>query len=326
MVANSSVLKGVKIMSTEMREIFGKTLVELGHEFPNIIVLDADLCTSSKTVDFKRTFPTRFIQCGIAEQNMFGIAAGLATQGFIPIPSTFATFAATRALDQINVSIAYPKLDVKIPGSYVGIPTSRAGATHNMVTDMAIMRAIPNMLVADPGDPNEFRSLMRVSITTPGPVYYRVARHNMPTFLPTDVQFEWGKGHLVLEGNHVTLIGTGLMTGACLKAAALLANDGICAEVLHCGSIKPIDAELITASARKTGAVVTAENASIIGGLGSAVAEVLCERAPAALRRIGVNDAFVNSGGIDELYALHRMRPEDIANAAREAMGIRVGA
>ncbi|MDH7569950.1 MAG: transketolase C-terminal domain-containing protein, partial [Armatimonadota bacterium] len=248
--------------ASELRAVFGQTLVQLGHEFPNLIVLDADLCTSSRTADFKRVFPTRFIQCGIAEQNMLGIAAGLATQGFIPVPSTFATFATQRALDQISASIAYPRLNVKIPGSYVGVPTSRAGASHNCVTDMANMRAMPHMLVADPADGPDLRAVMRAAVTTEGPVYFRIARYSVPDIFDDKHTFTWGKGVCLRTGSDVTLIGTGFMTGFCLEAAELLERQGIHAEVLHCGSVKPLDAELVVESARKTRAVVTAENAS----------------------------------------------------------------
>jgi transketolase len=310
-------------MPEEMRDVFGKTLVELGHEFPNVLVLDADLHTSSKALYFKQAFPARFIQCGIAEQNMFGIAAGLATQGFIPFPSTFAVFAAKRALDQVSISIAYPKLNVKIPGSYAGIPTSRAGASHNAIEDLAIMRGMPHMRVADPGDNRELRSMMRVAVLTEGPVYFRITRYTLPDLFEEGYEFAWGRGVCLREGGDVTLVGTGMMTGFCLQAADLLARDGLQAEVLHCGSVKPLDEALIAASARKTRAVVTAENASVVGGLGSAVAEVLGERAPAVLRRVGVQDRFIESGGISELLAHHRMRPEDIAAAAHEAIGAR---
>jgi len=312
-------------MPEEMREVFGKTLVELGEEYPEVIVLDADLHTSSKVVYFKRAFPARFIQCGIAEQNMFGIAAGLATQGFIPFPSTFAAFACTRALDQISISIAYPQLNVKIPGSYAGIPTSRAGASHNAITDLAIMRATPNMRVADPGDNRELRSMMRVAVRLPGPVYFRITRYTLADLFGDDYAFAWGRGARLREGCDVTLIGTGMMTAFCLEAAELLAHDGLWAEVLHCGSLKPIDVDLVAGSARKTGAVVTAENASIVGGLGSAVAEAVGRHGSAVLRHIGVPDRFTESGGVRELLARYHMCPEDIAAAAREAIEAREG-
>jgi transketolase len=304
----------------EMRDVFGNTLVELGREFPEIIVLDADLNTSSKTVYFKKAFPTRFVQCGIAEQNMFGIAAGLAMQGFIPFPSTFAVFAAKRALDQIDISISYPKLNVKIPGSYVGVPTSRAGASHNSVSDIANMRALPNMRVADPGDNQDLRTLMRATVLTPGPIYFRITRYHLPDIFDASHSFAWGKGQRLIEGKDITIIGTGMMTSLCLEAAAILERQQIWAEVLHCGSIKPLDADLVAASARKTRAVVTAENAGVLGGLGSAVAEVLGERAPSILLRIGVQDQYIMSGGIAELLKHHEMTPEHIAAAALRAI------
>jgi transketolase len=308
------------IKSVEMREAFGRELVRLGQEYPDIIVLDADLNTSSKTLYFRESFPSRFIQCGIAEQNMFGIAAGLATQGFIPFPSTFAVFAAKRALDQISISIAYPQLNVKIPGSYAGLPTSRAGASHNAVSDIAAMCAIPHMRVADPGDNHELRALMRAAVLTPGPVYFRITRYTLPDMLSPKQSFAWGQGHVIRAGTDVTLIGTGMMTSLCLEAAGILECQSIDAEVVHCGSIKPIDADLIVRSALKTRAVVTAENASIIGGLGSAVAAVLGEQAPTVMRRIGVRDQFISSGGIAELLAHHRMRPEDIVRASCDVL------
>jgi transketolase len=311
---------GTPFEKLEMRDAFGQTLVALGEDHPNMIVLDADLHTSSKAGYFKNAYPDRFIQVGIAEQNMFGIAAGLALTGFIPFPSTFAVFASRRALDQIAISIAYPNLNVKIPGSYVGIPTSRAGASHNAIEDIAIMRALPNMRVADAGDNVELRGIMRAAIAVQGPVYFRVTRYTLPVLFGSEHTFTWGKGQLLRSGEDVTLFGTGLMTGRCVEAAELLAQEGIAAEVVHLGSIKPIDAELIVASARRTGCAVTAENASTIGGLGSAVAEVLSEQYPVPLQRIGIRDRWLDSGGVDELFTHHAMQPADIAAVARRAM------
>lgn len=307
----------------EMRDAFGQTLVALGEDYPNMIVLDADLHTSSKAGYFKKAYPDRFIQVGIAEQNLFGIAAGLALTGFIPFPSTFAVFASRRALDQIAISIAFPNLNVKIPGSYVGIPTSRAGASHNAVEDIAIMRALPNMHVADAGDNIDLRGIMHAAMAVQGPVYFRVTRYTLPALFGPNHTFTWGKGQLLRAGEDVTLFGTGLMTGRCVEAAELLAQEGIAAEVVHLGSIKPIDANLIVASARRTGCAVTAENASIVGGLGSAVAEVLSEQFPVPLQRIGVRDRWLDSGGIDELFTHHAMQPADIAAAARQAMALK---
>jgi transketolase len=306
--------------SVEMRDAFGQTLVELGQSYPSVLVLDADLNTSSMTVLFKNAFPTRFVQVGIAEQNLFGIAAGLAMEGFIPFPSTFAVFASRRALDQIAISICYPQLNVKIPGSYVGLPTSRAGASHNCIEDIAIMRALPNMKVADPGDNADLRAIMYAAVETPGPVYFRIARTTLPTLFGADHTFEWGKGRMVRHGADVTLFGTGMMTGLCVEAAELLAAENVQAEVVHLASIKPIDRELIAASVSRTGCAVTAENATIVGGFGSAVAEVLGETVPVPLARIGVRDRWVESGGTDELFAHHGMTAVDIAAAARDVM------
>ncbi len=304
----------------EMRDAFGQALVELGHDYPQMILLDADLHTSSKATYFKKAFPDRFIQVGIAEQNMFGIAAGLALSGFIAFPSTFAVFASRRALDQIAISICFPNLNVKIPGSYVGLPTSRAGASHNCIEDIAVMRAMPNMRVADAGDNADLRAIMRAAMEVEGPVYFRITRYILPTLFGSDHKFEWGKGHLLKDGEDVTLFGTGLMTGKCVEAADLLEKDGISAEVVHMGSIKPIDRDLIATSVSKTGCAVTAENATVIGGFGAAVAKVLGEECPVPLRRIGVRDRWVDSGGIDELFTHHGMQPADIARSAKQVI------
>lgn len=306
--------------AADIRQAFGEGLVELGSRYSHMVVLDADLNTSSKAVLFKKAYPTRFIQVGIAEQNLFGIAAGLSLEGFIPFPSTFAVFAARRALDQIAISICYPRLNVKIPGSYVGLPTSRAGASHNCIEDLAVMRALPNMRVADPADANDLRAVMRTAIETPGPAYFRVTRLAVPDIFGPDHRFTWGQGVILRPGSDVTLFGTGIMTGLCLRAADLLAAQGVEAEVVHLASVKPIDAALIQESAARTGCAVTAENATILGGFGAAVAEVLGETCPVPLRRIGVRDRWVDSGGIGELFTHHGMQPADIAAAARDAL------
>jgi transketolase len=309
----------------EMRDIFGQTLVQLGQEYPRMLVLDADLHTSSKAGYFKAAYPDRFLQAGIAEQNLFGISAGLALEGFIPFPCTFAAFATRRALDQVAISICYPGLNVKIPGSYVGLPTSRAGSSHNCIEDIAVMRSLPNMRLADPGDNADLRAIMRTAIASDGPVYFRVTRYTFPDLFGADHKFEWGKGELLRPGNDVSLFGTGMMTSFCLTAAGLLAKDGIDAEVVHLASIKPIDRDLIARSAAKTGCAVTAENATIIGGFGSAVAEALAETVPVPLARIGVRDRFVTSGGIGDLFRLHGMLPEDIARAAHTVLVQKTG-
>jgi transketolase len=304
----------------EMRDAFGQALVQLGGEFPQMIVLDADLHTSSKAQYFKKAFPDRFVQVGIAEQNLFGIAAGLALTGFIPFPSTFAVFAARRALDQIGISICYPRLNVKIPGSYVGLPTSRAGSSHNCIEDISVMRALPNMRVADPGDNADLRAIMRAAMEVDGPVYFRVTRYTLPELFDLNHQFEWGRGVILRKGRDVSMFGTGIMTSFCLEAASLLEAESIDAEVVHLASIKPIDRELILDSASRTGCAVTAENATILGGFGSAVSEVLGEEFPVPIQRIGVRDRWVDSGGTKELFVHHGMQPEDIAAAARKVM------
>ena len=309
----------------ELRDVFGQMLVQLGQEYPRMLVLDADLHTSSKAGYFKAAYPDRFLQVGIAEQNLFGVSAGLALEGFIPFPCTFAAFATRRALDQVAISICYPRLNVKIPGSYVGLPTSRAGTSHNCIEDIPVMRSLPNMRLADPGDSADLRAIMRTAIETDGPVYFRVTRYTFPDLFGAEHHFAWGKGELLRPGKDVTLFGTGMMTSFCLKAAEILEKDGIDVEVVHLASIKPIDQELIAASVGKTGCAVTAENGSIIGGFGSAVAEALAETVPVPLARIGVRDRFVTSGGIGDLFRIHGMLPEDIARAAQTVLVKKTG-
>lgn len=309
--------------SIEMRDAFAEALLELGEQYKNMVFLDADLHTSTKASMFKERYPDRFYQFGIAEQNMFGAAAGLAIEGFIPFPSTFAVFASRRALDQIAISICYANLNVKIPGSYVGVPTSRAGASHNSVEDIAIMRSMPNMKVADPASNNDLKAIMRTAIKTDGPVYFRVARYSVKELFDERHTFTWGKANLLREGEDVTLFGTGIMSAFCLEAADILKEKGYSAEVIHIGSIKPIDRESIITSVSKTACAVTAENASVIGGFGDAVLEVLAEEHPAPVKKIGVKDRFLESGGMNELFTLHQMQPKDIAEAALSSMQLK---
>lgn len=306
--------------AVDMRDAFAQGLVELGNQYSEMVLLDADLHTSSKSTAFKKAFPDRFIQVGIAEQNLFGISAGLAMSGFMPFPSTFAVFASRRALDQIAISICFPELNVKIPGSYVGVPTSRAGASHNSLEDIAVMRALPNMRVADPVDAEDLKAVMRAAAEVQGPVYFRISRIAIPAVFKEGHKFEWGKGLVLREGQDVTLFGTGIMTHFCLQAADLLAVEGIDAEVVHLASIKPIDRELIVESVSRTGCAVAAENATINGGFCSAVVEVLAEEKPVPAKRIGVRDRWIESGGIKELFTHHGMQPEDIAEAAKQVI------
>lgn len=304
----------------EMREVFGKMLVELARENPNIIVLDADLNTSTRTDIFLGEFPKRFVQCGIAEQNMFGIAAGLATMGCIPFPTTFAVFATKRACDQVSISIAYPKLNVKIPGCYPGLPTGKAGATHQSIEDLAIMRATPNFLVVDPGDHEELRQVMRAAVAWDGPVYFRVTRPAVPDITPPGYKFQWGKAVNLRQGTDVTLIGTGFMTYYCLLAADILAKEGLKVRVDHHPCLKPLDKDMVLKAAKETGGIVTAENHSIIGGLGGAVAEALVEGMPVPMERVGIRDKFVETGEVPDLFVKYQVQPEDIAAAVRRVI------
>ena len=321
-MAESSAERGI----VELRDEFGRTLVDIGLEYPEMVFLDADLHTSTKASQFKERFPDRFYQVGIAEQNLFGIAAGLALEGFIPFPSTFAAFATRRALDQLVISICFANLNVKIPGSYVGIPTSRAGGSHNCIEDTAVMRAIPNLRVADPATPADLAAVMRTAIETPGPVYFRVARLGVPELFGPDHTFRWDRAETLRFGADVTILNTGIMAHKSMEAADLLARDGIEAEVLHVAAVKPLPEADILSSVERTGCAVTVENASVIGGFGSAVAELLAAKNPTPVRRIGVYDRFVESGGIEELFTAHGMQPADIAAAARDAVGMKGGA
>jgi len=304
----------------EMRDAYSKALLEIGEDYPNMIYLDADLHTSTKATVFKKRWTDRFIQCGIAEQNMFGIAAGLAFEGFIPFASTFAVFASRRALDQIAISICFPNLNVKIPGSYVGVPTSRAGGSHNCIEDMAIMRVMPNMYVADAGTNEDLRQIIKASMERVGPTYFRVTRYTVPEVFDSSHTFEWGNGEMVRSGSDVTLFSTGVMLSKMVVAAEMLQKEGIDAELVHLASVKPIDREMIINSVQKTGCAVTAENASYLGGFGDAVLEVIAEEFPVPVKKIGVPDKFIESGGIEELFDYYGMQPKHIVKAAKLAM------
>lgn len=300
-----------------LREIFGETLVELGERHPRLLVLDADLNTSSRTVLFKQRFPDRFIQCGIAESNLFGLAAGLAAQGFTTFPSTFAAFATRKALDQVYVNIAYPKLDVKIAGSYCGMTATECGPSHNCAEDLAVMRALPHVKVLDPGDNHELRSMMQVMTATPGPVYFRVSKVNAPELFAAGHEFAFGRGHLLREGRDITLMGTGFMTAVALGAAELLDREGISAAVAHLPSLKPIDEELIGKLARQTGAIVTIENHRIFGGLGGAVAEVTARDYPVHVDAMGLGDTVFEAAPLQDLLRHYELTPRALAIRAR---------
>ncbi|WP_075717319.1 transketolase family protein [Roseburia sp. 499] len=279
------------------RESYGNALVELGKEHENLVVLDADLAEATKTGIFKKQFPERHIDCGIAECNMIGIAAGLAATGKVPFASSFAMFAAGRAFEQVRNSVGYPHLNVKIGATHAGISVGEDGATHQCNEDIALMRTIPGMIVINPSDDVEAKAAVKAAYELDGPVYLRFGRLAVPVINDRpDYKFEIGKGVLLKEGKDVTIVATGLCVSEALAAAEKLAADGIDAEVINIHTIKPLDSELIAASAKKTGKVVTVEEHSLIGGLGSAVCECLCEKAPTPVCKIGINDVYGESG------------------------------
>lgn len=306
-----------------MRETFGRTLLELGERHSNLVVLDADLNTSTRTVLFKQRFPDRFFQCGIAEGNMMALAAGLAAMGFVVVPTTFAAFAARKALDQIFMNVCTEDASVKIPGSYPGLTATECGASHNEMGDLAVMRALPHMKVAAPGDNHELASLMEVAIAEPGPAYFRVERVEPAVLFDGGHRFAWGKGALLRPGEDITLLGTGVMTAVALQAADILQRKGIRAEVLHMGSIKPLDEELVAASARRTGCVLTIENARAAGGCGGAVAEALSRSEPVLMDMMGLGDVDVDSGPLEDLLRHYRLTPPDAAARAEALVAAR---
>jgi transketolase len=309
-----------------LREVFGHTLAELAGEFPNLLLLDGDLANSTRADIFEQRQPDKFLEMGIAEQNMVGVAAGLATLGFIPFVSTFAVFASLRVADQVRVVVAQPQLNVKIAGGYSGILTGKTGKTHQAVEDIAAMRSMPHMTVIAPADGHELRSVLRTACETPGPMYLRLTRDASPSIFDASYRFELGKGVLLRDGGDVTIIGTGLQSVRALEAAELLAADGINACVLHVPTIKPLDAAAVVQAAERTGLVVTTEDHSIIGGLGSAVAEVLSERRPTRILRIGIRDVYGESAPDDALLEKYGLTPRHVAAAARELLMRRVGA
>ena len=293
-----------EIKKIATRESYGNALVELGKENEDLVVLDADLAAATKTGIFKKAFPERHIDCGIAEANMTGIAAGMSTCGYVPFISTFAMFAAGRSFEQVRNSIGYPHLNVKIGATHAGISVGEDGATHQCNEDLALMREIPGMVVINPSDDIEAKAAVRAAYEHAGPVYLRFGRLAVPVINDRpDYHFEIGKGVVLKEGTDVTIFATGLCVSSALEAAEKLKEDGIDAEIVNIHTIKPIDRELVIASAKKTGKVVTAEEHSVIGGLGSAVAEVLSEEAPTKLLRIGVEDVFGESEPAKELVA-----------------------
>ncbi|ABR36976.1 MULTISPECIES: transketolase family protein [Clostridium] len=306
------------------REAYGKALVKLSNLNKDVVVLDADLSKSTKTADFKAVSPERFINMGIAESNMMGVAAGLSTCGKIPFASTFAMFAAGRAFEQIRNSICYPKLNVKICATHAGLTVGEDGATHQSIEDISLMRSIPNMTVINPADDIETEAAILAIAEYNGPCYVRLGRLAVSTVNNIDnYKFEIGKGVTLAQGNDVTIVATGLMVELALEAKKELAKDGIDARIINIHTIKPIDKELLATAARETGAIVTAEEHSIIGGLGSAVAEVLTEECPVPVLKVGIKDTFGESGKPNELLKAYGLTVEAIVEHSKKAISLK---
>ena len=310
-------MSDVKKIAT--RESYGKALAELGTEHKDVVVLDADLAEATKTGIFKKAHPERFIDCGIAESNMMGVAAGLAAAGMVPFASSFAMFAAGRAFEQVRNSIGYPHLNVKIGATHAGISVGEDGASHQCNEDIALMRTIPGMTVICPSDDVEAKAAVKAAYEHDGPVYLRFGRLAVPVINDRpDYTFELGRGVVLREGKDLTIIATGLPVYNCLEAAEKLAEDGIDAKVINIHTIKPLDEELVVAAAKETGKVVTVEEHSVIGGLGSAVCDVLSEQAPAKVLKIGINDVFGESGPAAELLVKYGLDTESIYKKIKE--------
>ena len=300
------------------RESYGNALVELGREHTDLVVLDADLAGATKTEIFKKAFPERFLDCGIAEANMMGIAAGLSTTGKVPFASTFAMFAAGRAYEQIRNEIGYPHLNVKIGATHAGISVGEDGATHQCCEDIALMRTIPGMTVIVPSDDIEAKAAVKAAAAMEGPVYMRFGRLAVPVINDEDYKFEIGKGKVLREGTDVAIIANGLCVAESLDAAEKLAAEGINAQVINMATVKPLDTELVLEAAKATGKVVTVEEHSVIGGLGSAVCDVLSEQLPTPVLKIGVNDVFGHSGPAVELIKEFGLDGDSIAAKVKE--------
>ena len=303
------------------RTAFGNALAELGSIYENLVVLDADVGPSSKTEIFKNKFPDRFFQIGIAEQN---IAAGLSTMGYIPFISTFAVFMTHRAGDQIRNSIAHTRANVKINGGYAGLPTGRAGATHSAFEDVAIMRSLPNVTIFEPADARETLIFTRLALEIDGPVYLRTVRCEVPVIFPEDHNVVPGKAVKLKEGSDITIISTGMMTYKAMAAEKELEKLGVSVKLIHMPTLKPIDKEAIVEAAATTGNIITVENHSVIGGLGSAVCEVVAEYAPCKVHRLGYQDIFLESGNDEELFEKYGLSSNSIVKKTQEILRIGV--
>ncbi|WP_329758832.1 transketolase family protein [Allisonella histaminiformans] len=305
-------------MAKATREAYGETLKELGAQIPEIVVLDADLSASTKTAVFAKAFPDRFFDTGIAEGNMMSVAAGLAASGKIPFASTFAVFGAGRAYEQIRNSICYPNLNVKVAVTHAGLTVGEDGATHQMLEDIALMRALPNMTVVVPADAAETAQVIRWAASYQGPVYIRMGRAKVEDVISPDAEFVPGKSTTLADGSDVTIMACGIMTQQALQAAKMLAEEGISARVINMSSIKPIDEAAIVKAAKETGAIVTCEEHTVMGGLGSAVAEVVVRHCPVPMAMVGTEDIFGQSGKASEVLKVYGLTPEHIALEAKK--------
>ncbi len=299
------------------RESYGNALAELGREHSDVVVLDADLAGATKTSTFKKEFPDRHFDCGIAEGNMMAVAAGIASMGMVPFASTFAMFAAGRAFEQVRNSIGYPHLNVKIGATHGGISVGEDGASHQCCEDFALMRSIPGMTIICPADDVEARAAVKAAYEFEGPVYLRFGRSGVPVFHDENFKFEIGKGEVLQDGNDIAIIATGIMVGEAVKAGEELRSQGIIARVINLSTIKPLDEELILKAAEECGRIVTCEEHSIIGGLGEAVSSLLSEKLPTPVRRIGVNDEFGHSGPAAELLKDFGLSAENIVETVK---------
>lgn len=309
-----------EVIKTATRDAYGKALVELGEKNKNVVVLDADLAAATKTGAFKKAFPERFFDTGIAESNMMSLAGGLATTGFTVFASTFAMFAAGRAFEQVRNTIGYPHLNVKIGATHAGISVGEDGASHQCCEDIALMRSIPGMVIINPADDIEARAAVFAAAEHDGPVYMRFGRLAVPRVFDEDYKFEIGKAVTLREGTDVTIIATGLMVNEAIEAAKTLEAEGVSVELINMHTIKPLDKDAVIKAAKKTGCIVTAEEHNIIGGLGSAVAEAVAEEYPVPVVRVGVNDEFGKSGPAVELLHLYRLDAENIVEKAKLAI------
>jgi transketolase len=306
--------------SVYIRDVYGRTLVELGKEREDIVVLDADLTVSTKTAMFGKVYPDRMFTMGVSEQDMMGTAAGFALSGKIPFASTFAVFATGRAWEHVRQSIAFPKLNVKIVATHAGVTVGEDGATHQALEDIALMRVLPNMTVVVPADAVETEQVIRTVAALEGPCYVRLARAKFPTIFNHTYRFELGKAKILREGKHATVFATGIMVSEALSAARMLEKEGISVFVVNVSTIKPLDVDTIVNTAGMTGAVVTAEDHNVIGGLGSAVSEVLGERCPTIMKRIGMQDRFGTSGDGMKLLEYFGLKAHDIARAVHDLL------